>query len=59
MVLQKQKPDHLHRAETDGKCKMRWKSKNQLRQEEVTKSLEAVKTEIEKTQKQMETLEGT
>ena len=33
-------------------------SKNQLRQEEVTKSLEAVKTEIEKTQKQMETLEG-
>ena len=33
-------------------------NKNQLRQEEVTKSLEAVKTEIEKTQKQMETLEG-
>ena len=33
-------------------------SKNQLRQEEVTKSLEAVKTEIENTQKQMETLEG-
>ena len=33
-------------------------SKNQLRQEEVTKSLEAVKTEIEKTQKQMEALEG-
>lgn len=33
-------------------------SKNQLRQKEVTKSLEAVKTEIEKTQKQMETLEG-